>query len=116
MAVSLDQVRVYGSRRLFQLLKRAKMEYIHATMTIRKGQKILLPKLIDSYARESNLSTQELLAMIKSHLPESLRLVDNASQGSNSRKIIEWVPHNFSFRYLLPRDLGSLKSKLMSSM
>ncbi|XP_042451824.1 uncharacterized protein LOC122036541 [Zingiber officinale] len=103
-------VRVYNPKRLFQLLQAAKMEYIHATVTIGKGRRILVPKILDYFARDSNLSSQELVEMIKCHLPESLRLIVDACQGSSSAKLIEWVPHNVSFRYLLPRDLGNLKS------
>ncbi|XP_074590425.1 uncharacterized protein LOC141846307 [Curcuma longa] len=103
-------VRVYNSKRLFQLLQAAKMEYIHATVTIGKGRRILVPKILDYFARDSNLSSQKLVEMIKCHLPESLRLMVDACQGSSSAKLIEWVPHNVSFRYLLPRDLGNLKS------
>ncbi|CAL9116999.1 unnamed protein product [Musa acuminata var. zebrina] len=100
-------VRVYHPKRLFHQLESAKMEYIHATVTVRKGYKILLPRLIDFFAKDSNQSTKELLDMIKCYLPERLRLVINGCHESSCRKIIEWVPHNFSFRYLLPRELGN---------
>ncbi|KAG6511013.1 uncharacterized protein LOC121975494 [Zingiber officinale] len=103
-------VRVYNSKRLFQLLQAAKVEYIHATVTIGKGRKLLVPKILEYFGRDSNLSTQELVEMIKCHFPENLRFMVNACQGSSSQKFIEWVPHNFTFRYLLPRDLGNLKS------
>ncbi|RRT61849.1 hypothetical protein B296_00017781 [Ensete ventricosum] len=99
-------VGVYSPKRLFHQLESAKMEYIHATVTIRKGYKILLPRLVDFFAKDSNQSTQELLDMIKCYLPERLRLVINGCNESSCRKIIQWVPHNFSFRYLLPRELG----------
>ncbi|WOK92240.1 hypothetical protein Cni_G00931 [Canna indica] len=102
-------VRVYSSKRLFPLLEAAKMEYLQATVTFRKGQKILLPKMVDLFAKDSNLSAQELLDMIKCHLPESLRSMMNGCQARSSDKMMEWVPHNFTFRYLLPRELGSLK-------
>ncbi|URD75231.1 Ternary complex factor MIP1 [Musa troglodytarum] len=100
-------VGVYSPKRLFHQLESARMEYIHATVTVRKGCKILLPRLVDFFAKDSNQSTQELLDMIKCYLPERLRLVIDGRHESSCRKIIEWVPHNFSFRYLLPRELGN---------
>ncbi|RWW71396.1 hypothetical protein BHE74_00020865, partial [Ensete ventricosum] len=91
------KVGLYSPKRLFHQLESAKMEYIHATVTIRKGYKILLPRLVDFFAKDSNQSTQELLDMIKCYLPERLRLVINGCNESSCRKIIQWVPHNFSF-------------------
>ncbi|KAJ8460671.1 hypothetical protein OPV22_033597 [Ensete ventricosum] len=95
-------VRVYSPKRLSQLLETAKMEYIHATVTIRRGQKILLPKIVDSFAKDSKFSDRELVDMIECCVPESLRLMADGCH-SSSRKMIEWVPHNFTFRYLLSR-------------
>ncbi|XP_065049669.1 uncharacterized protein LOC103993095 isoform X1 [Musa acuminata AAA Group] len=100
-------VRVYSPKRLSQLLEAAKMEYIHATVTIRRGQKILLPKIVDSFAKDSKFSDRELVDMIECCVPESLRLMVDGCRGSSSRKMIEWVPHNFTFRYLLSRELGN---------
>ncbi|CAL9128596.1 unnamed protein product [Musa textilis] len=100
-------VRVYSPRRLSQQLEAAKMEYIHATVTIRRGQKILLPKIVDSFAKDSKLSDRQLVDMIECCVPESFRLMVNGCHGSSSRKMIEWVPHNFTFRYLLSRKLGN---------
>ncbi|RRT79248.1 hypothetical protein B296_00016042 [Ensete ventricosum] len=102
------QVRVYSPKRLSQLLETAKMEYIHATVTIRRGQKILLPKIVDSFAKDSKFSDRELVDMIECCVPESLRLMADGCH-SSSRKMIEWVPHNFTFRYLLSRELGNPK-------
>ncbi|CAL9767059.1 unnamed protein product [Musa acuminata subsp. burmannicoides] len=100
-------VRIYYSDRLFQQLESAKEDYIRATVGIWKEQKILLPKLIDSYAKDSKLSSQRLVEMVQCYLPETLRMAMQRCQNGRSKKTIEWVPHNFSFRYLLSKELTS---------
>ncbi|XP_072951846.1 uncharacterized protein [Typha angustifolia] len=98
-------VRVYTPRRLFQQLQAAKEEFIRATVSIWKEQKILLPKAIDSYAKEMKLTSEAMVDMVQRYLPETLRMAIQRCQQRRSNKIVEWVPYNSSFRYLLSRDL-----------
>lgn len=97
---------MYTCNRLFEQLESAKEEYIRATVGILEEQKIILPKIIDSYAKDTKLSSQRLVDMIQCYLPETLRRAMQRCIQSKSKKIIELVPHNFSFRYLLSRDLA----------
>uniref|UniRef100_J3LT75 DUF547 domain-containing protein n=1 Tax=Oryza brachyantha TaxID=4533 RepID=J3LT75_ORYBR len=99
-------VRVYTPKRLFHQLEAAKEEFIRATVGIWKEQKILLPKLVEAYAKDVKLSSQGLVDMVQRYLPETLRLAMQKCQQSRSSRIIEWVPHNLNFRYLLSRDLA----------
>ncbi|XP_065626066.1 uncharacterized protein LOC136066134, partial [Quercus suber] len=46
-------VRIYTSKRVFEELEVAKEEYIQSTFSIRKDQKILLPKIVESFAKDS---------------------------------------------------------------
>lgn len=105
-------VRIYTAKRLYQQLETAKEEYIRATVSVRREQKILLPKLIEYYARDICVSSQEVVDMIQCHLlPETMRVAVERCQrgrrGFQKKKKIEWVPHNFSFRYLLSREVAS---------
>ncbi|XP_072974246.1 uncharacterized protein [Typha angustifolia] len=97
-------VRIYNPKRLYQQLESAKEEHIRANIRIHKEQKILLPKIIESYTKAANLSLQESLNMIERYLPVTLRIAMYKCQEGRSRKLIEWIPHNFTFRYLLPRE------------
>ncbi|XP_058081180.1 uncharacterized protein LOC131229284 isoform X2 [Magnolia sinica] len=98
-------VRVFTAKRVFQELDAAKEEYIQATIGIRKEQKIVLPKIIESYAKDSSLSSLELVDIVQYYLPESQRKAMQQCQQGKSRKNIEWVPHNFTFRYLLSKEM-----------
>uniref|UniRef100_A0A453LWR3 DUF547 domain-containing protein n=1 Tax=Aegilops tauschii subsp. strangulata TaxID=200361 RepID=A0A453LWR3_AEGTS len=102
-------VRVYTPKRLFQQLEAAKEEFIRATVGVWREQKILLPKLVEAYAKDVKLSSQGLVDMVQRYLPESLRTAMQRCQqqgGGRSSKIIEWVPYNLNFRYLIARDLA----------
>ncbi|WCJ30997.1 hypothetical protein M5689_012516 [Euphorbia peplus] len=98
-------VRIYTPKRIFQELDAAKEEYIRATFGVKKDQKILLPKIVESYAKDSGLCQAGVIEMIQQTLPESLRRNIKKCQLGKSRKSIEWIPHNFSFRYLISKEL-----------
>ncbi|KAJ7952949.1 Ternary complex factor MIP1, leucine-zipper [Quillaja saponaria] len=98
-------VRVYTPKRLFQELEVAKEEYIRASFGVRKDKKILLPKIVESFAKDSGLCPAGLMEMIQQSLPESLRKSIKKYQLSKPRKSIEWIPHNFTFRYLISKEL-----------
>ncbi|KAJ0961078.1 hypothetical protein J5N97_000979 [Dioscorea zingiberensis] len=98
-------VRVYTPKKLFTQLEVAKEEYIRATVGIRDKHTIILPKILDTYAKESGLNSQALIDMIQQHLPETLRRTMRQCRQGRTHKIIEWVPHNFAFRYLLSKEL-----------
>ncbi|GAU12967.1 hypothetical protein TSUD_191580, partial [Trifolium subterraneum] len=98
-------VRVYTPRRVFQELEVAKEEYIRASFGVRKDRKILLPKIVDSFSKDAGLSHDGLIEMIQQSLPESLKKSVKKCRLVKSGKSIEWIPHNFTFRYLIPKEL-----------
>lgn len=98
-------VRVYTSKRVYQELEVAKEEYIRATFGVRKDQKILLPKIVESFTKDSGLSHAGIMEMIQKSLPESLRKSIKKCHVAKTGKSIEWIPHNFTFRYLIPKEL-----------
>ena len=102
------QVRVYTPKRLFHQLEAAKEEFIRATAGVWREQKLLLPKLVEAYAKDVKLSPQGLVDTVQRYLPESMRMAVQRCQqgGRSSSKVVEWVPYNPAFRYLLARDLA----------
>lgn len=86
-------------------LETAKDEYIRATFGVNKDQKVVLPKVIESYAKDSNLCSVSIIEMIQHSLPDSLKKSLKKCQSGKSRKNIEWMPHNFTFRYLISKEL-----------
>jgi len=101
------QVRVYFPKRLSQQLEAAREEYIRATVGVWREHRVLLPKLVEAYARDAKLSPERLVDAVQRSLPESLRTaVQRCRGGRSAAKVVEWVPHRQSFRYLLARDLA----------
>ena len=113
------QVRVYTPKRLFQQLEAAKEEYIRATVGVRPpeqqhqrhrgggGGRVVLPKLVEAYARDVGLSPERLLDAAQRCLPEGVRAaVQRCRQQQQTAAVVEWAPHRQSFRYLLARDVA----------
>jgi hypothetical protein len=98
-------VRVYTPKRVHEELESAKEEYIRATFGVRKDHKILLPKIVESFTKDSGFSTASIMKMLQECLPQSFHKNIDKCQQVKSRKIIEWVPHNFAFRYLVSKEL-----------
>ncbi|PSR88020.1 Mucin-17 like [Actinidia chinensis var. chinensis] len=98
-------VRVYKPKGVLQELEVAKEEYIRATFGVRKDHKILLPKVVESFATDSGLCSAGVIELIQQYLPESVRKSVKKCKSGKSGKSIEWVPYNFGFRYLISKEL-----------
>ncbi|XP_024974922.1 uncharacterized protein LOC112513032 [Cynara cardunculus var. scolymus] len=98
-------VRVYTPKRVFLELETAKEEFIRATFGVGKDQRILLPKIVESFGKDSGLCAAGVIEMIQLCLPDTFRKSIKKHQMAKSRKKIEWVPHDFAFRYLISKDL-----------
>lgn len=99
-------VRIYSPKSIFQDLEASKEDYMQTNLTLNKQGKIILPKIVDLYAKESSLCPSELSELIEYLLPDSLRKkFQLQSQSGNFLKRINWVQHNFSFRFLLSKEL-----------
>ncbi|CAN6563087.1 unnamed protein product [Malus baccata var. baccata] len=98
-------VRLYTPKRVYHDLEAAKEEYIRAAFGVRKDHKILLPKIVEAFAKSSGLCPVGVLEMIQQTLPESLRKTVKKVHLGNPRKSIEYIPHNFTFRYLISKEL-----------
>lgn len=99
-------VRIYTPKGLSQELETAKDEYVRATFGVRKDKKILLPKTVESFAKDSGLCAADIIEMVQKCLPDSLRKSLKKCPVGKSSKSIEWIPYNFSFRYLIAKELA----------
>ncbi|KAA3461222.1 Itga6 [Gossypium australe] len=100
-------VRAYTPKKVIQELETAKQEYIRATFGVRKDLKILLPKLVESFAKDSSLCQAGIIEMVQQSLPESLCRSIRKCQVGKSRKSIEWSPHDFTFRLVYGYDVST---------
>lgn len=101
-------VRLYTPKTIFQDLEAAKEDYIQTTLRVNKQGKILLPKNVDLFVKDSGLCPSEFTEMFGYLVPHYLRKsLQKQSQSGNFWKKIQWVPHNFTFRFLLSKELVS---------
>ncbi|KAL7118860.1 hypothetical protein ACP275_02G027200 [Erythranthe tilingii] len=95
-------VRVYTAKKVFQELEMAKEEYIQMNIKIYKEQRLLVPKNVECYVKEMGLSQSGLAEMLEHSMPHSS--VKSSHRGKLSKKV-DWIPHNFAFRFLLSNEL-----------
>lgn len=88
---------------MYQELEMAKEEYIQSNLKVHKENKILLPKIVESYSKELGLCSAALFEMIEYCWPDCLR--KSFQQGKLGKKM-DWIPHDFNFRFLLSRELA----------
>ncbi|XP_018433805.1 uncharacterized protein LOC108806243 isoform X2 [Raphanus sativus] len=98
-------VRVYTPKRIQQELETSKEDYIRMNLSLR-NQKVQLPKLVETFAKDSGLCSAGLTEMVNRSIPESSKkCFEKCHSGSSkSRKAIDWIPHSFTFRYLILRE------------
>ncbi|OIT07176.1 PREDICTED: uncharacterized protein LOC109239908 [Nicotiana attenuata] len=98
-------LRLYTSKRVFDELEVAKDEYIQANIRVHKEQKLVLPKNVESYIKEINLGPSGFFEMMEQALPSYLRKKIQQPEQRKLWKKIDWIPHNYTFRYLISSEL-----------
>ncbi|XP_038888459.1 uncharacterized protein LOC120078295 isoform X2 [Benincasa hispida] len=99
-------VRIYTAKRVNEELEVAKEDYILSNLRAHKGQRILLPKIVESFAKDSGLCLEDLENIVE-RLRSDRRIKDiQQRQRKKFWKSIGWIPHNFSFSFLLPKELA----------
>ncbi|KAB2088176.1 hypothetical protein ES319_A04G156700v1 [Gossypium barbadense] len=99
-------VRIYTPKEVFQELEVAKEEYIQANFSVNKEEKIELPKIMDYFAKDSDVCLAGLLQMLHQFMPLPLKKNLQLSCNRKNGKCIEWIPHNFAFQYLFSKELS----------
>ncbi|XP_073127519.1 uncharacterized protein [Henckelia pumila] len=95
-------VRLYTPKKIFQDLEMAKEEYIQMNTRKHKDQRLHIPKNVEFFVKEMGLSPSGVAEMLYLSMPDSLRM--NFQQGKYCKKI-DWIPHNFTFRFLISNEL-----------
>ncbi|KAL3814167.1 hypothetical protein ACJIZ3_015435 [Penstemon smallii] len=100
-------VRIYTSKNVFQELEIAKEEYVQMNIKVHKEQRLLVPKNIEYFVKEMGLSSSAIVMILEHSIPDSLKknLTKKSEQGKIWKRYIDWIPHNFSFRFLFSNEL-----------
>lgn len=98
MVFDLVQVRLYTPKKVFEELEMAKEEYIAMNIKLHKEQRLVVPKNVEYYIKEMGLSPLGTAEMIEHSMPQAFE------QGKIWKKL-EYIPHNFGFRFILSDEL-----------
>ncbi|KAK3153282.1 hypothetical protein QOZ80_2BG0170200 [Eleusine coracana subsp. coracana] len=110
-ASSDPMLRVYTAKNIMEELERAKLEFIQATMVVRKSKKVFLPRLVERYAREACLGPDDVLpwAQREGAVADGRKQQDAVQRASGSRRkaaqAVEWLPYSVRFRYAFARSM-----------
>eukprot|EP00249_Psilotum_nudum_P005167 c18631_g1_i1 orf=235-1833(-) len=99
-------VRVYTAKNVYQELDLAKREYLRMSISIQNDSKVLLPRILESFGRESSIGTLGLLEWVCKNVSEMQRSEIRKCMERKHQKCIEWIPYNFAFRYIFVHDLA----------
>ncbi|KAH7514184.1 hypothetical protein FEM48_Zijuj11G0061700 [Ziziphus jujuba var. spinosa] len=108
-AFSDPVLRVYTASNVREELEEAKKEFLQSNVVVKKSRKVFLPKILERFARESSLSSDDLLKWIAENVDKKLHdSIWKCMDGKSSKKasqIIEWLPYSSRFRYVFSTDL-----------
>lgn len=101
-------VRIYRPVNVESELETAKSEYLQAAVGV-TPMKVVIPKLLDWYKRDFAKDLESLIEWVSDQLPASLRrsvqkCLENR-QGRPVSEVVEVMPYDFNFRYLLAVQL-----------
>lgn len=98
---------MYTASQIESELEAAKRAYLQAAVGISVSNKIVVPKLLDWYLLDFAKDMDALLDWICLELPDELRNEAVKCLESKDKepltKLVQVMPYNFSFRYLVYR-------------
>uniref|UniRef100_A0A7N0T0J0 DUF547 domain-containing protein n=1 Tax=Kalanchoe fedtschenkoi TaxID=63787 RepID=A0A7N0T0J0_KALFE len=98
-------VRIFRPTRVYQELEAAKDDYIQLALRVQKESKVLLPKTVESFAKDCDLSPAGFVELLEPFLSSSLRKSVKPKHRAKLWKSIRWIPHDFAFGYLFSPEL-----------
>lgn len=96
---------MYTAAQVEKELEAAKKEYLQAAVGISSAKKLIIPTLLNWYLLDFAKDLDGLLDWVCLQLPEQLRNEALKCLGRRDPlpQILEILPYNFSFRYLIHR-------------
>lgn len=102
-------LRVYTEKNVINELEIAKREFLVASIGIQNNRKVSVPKLIECYAKEAGMGSGGMLDWLCQNVDDTQWKTIKALLENNPQKTaahcIEWLPYNYSFRYIFAKDL-----------
>lgn len=97
-------LKVYTASNIKEELEVAKRDFLQANIVVKKSKKVFLPKVLERFAREASISSEELPKWVSENvdgkLHESIQKCTEHRTGKKASQIIEWLPYSSRFRYV----------------
>ncbi|KAE9459421.1 hypothetical protein C3L33_08697, partial [Rhododendron williamsianum] len=108
-AFSDPVLRVYTASNVQEELEVAKREFLLANVVVKKSKKVFLPKVLERFAKEASISSDDLITWVAENVDKKLReSVQNCIDRKTSKKasqVVEWLPYDSKFRYVFSKGL-----------
>ncbi|XP_022016627.1 uncharacterized protein LOC110916180 isoform X1 [Helianthus annuus] len=102
-------LKVYTPSNIKEELEVATREFLESNIIVKKSKKVFIPKLLERFGKEVNISPDNLLTWITEHVDKKLcDSIEKCIEHKTSKKtsqIIEWLPYNSRFRYVFSKEL-----------
>lgn len=103
-ASSDPMLSVYTAPNIKEELEEAKREFLQANIVVKNSKTILLPKLVEKYAKEVCVPVDEILPWITENadkkLSDSIQKCCGSRPNKRASQKIKWLPYNSRFRYV----------------
>ncbi|XVF51760.1 hypothetical protein PTKIN_Ptkin04bG0210400 [Pterospermum kingtungense] len=105
------KLKVHTASNVKEELEVAKREFLQANVVVKKSKKVFLPKLLERFAKEASISSDDLLNWVIENVDKRLQhSIQKCVDGGNKSKkkpsqVIEWLPYSSRFRYIFSKDL-----------
>lgn len=88
----------------------AKREFLQANVVVKKSKKVFLPKVLERYAKEASIASDDLLKWVADSVDKKLhdsihKCINIRSTNKKTSQIMEWLPYSSRFRYVFSKDL-----------
>ncbi|TXG51160.1 hypothetical protein EZV62_023684 [Acer yangbiense] len=108
-AFSDPVLKVYTASNVKEELEAAKREFLQANVLVKKSKKVFLPKVLERFAKEASISSDDLLKWVTENvdkkLQESIQKCTDHKSNKKASQMIEWLPYSTRFRYVFSKDL-----------
>ncbi|CAL9165557.1 unnamed protein product [Musa hybrid cultivar] len=109
-AFSDPMLRVYTAKHVIEELEKAKQEFLQAHVMVKKSSRVFLPRVLERYAKETSIGCEKLLAwmheaVVDRKMNEAIHRCVASSGKRKASQIIEWLPYDTRFRYVIASDM-----------
>ncbi|XP_043716992.1 uncharacterized protein LOC122665006 isoform X3 [Telopea speciosissima] len=106
-AYSDPMLKVYTAPNVKEELEVAKKDFLQANVVVKKSRKVFLPKLLEKFAKEASINSDDLLKWVSENVDKKLHdsIQKCVDCGRKASQIIEWLPYSTRFRYTFGKDL-----------